>query len=166
MKIAAHRIRRIKRTLPFLLFILLISCHAPKPVIVLDRTDPYPYIETEKPDITFYRNVPTEILDRLIQSESSWVVDAKSKKEGENSIGLAQVNMRFFQYFRETYGIQDPTNPWQSLCFAADYLSDLYLATGSWYEACLGYKCGLDGRADAPEWKKELCHWIAEGGER
>ncbi len=163
MKIAAHRIRRIKRTLPLFLFILLISCHAPKPVIVLDRTDPYPYIETEEPDITFYRNVPTEILDRLIQSESSWVVDAKSKKEGENSVGLAQVNMEWFTYFQKEYGITDPLKPSEALDFAADYLHDLYLVTGSWYEAVLAYKCGINGRHNAPENIKKIAKWVATG---
>ena len=166
MKIAAHRIRRIKRTLPLLACILLISYHAPKPDIPLDRTEPYHYIETEEPDITFYRNVPTEILDRLIQSESSWVVDAKSKKEGENSIGLAQVNMEWFTYFKEEYGITDPLKPSEALDFAADYLHDLYLATGSWYEAVLAYKCGIQGRVNAPENIKVIAEWVATGGRK
>jgi len=134
-----------------------------KPDVSLDPNSP-PYVVEEVPKPETFHGVPVDILDRLIQSESSWRYNVVNK--AEDSRGLAQVNMKYFPYFRKVYGIKDPMNPWQSLCFAADYLSDLYLATGSWYEACLGYKCGLDGRADAPEWKKELCHWIAEGGER
>lgn len=149
--------------LPLLACILLTGCHAPKPDIVLERTEPYPYMEIEEPDITFYRNVPTDILDRLIQSESSWVVDAKSKKEGENSIGLAQVNMEWFEYFQKKYGITDPLKPSEALDFAADYLHDLYLATGSWYEAVLAYKCGLNGRVNAPENIKKIAYWVATG---
>ena len=161
MKIASHRISRIKCTLPFFLFILLISCHAPKPDIILDRTDPY--AEINKPIVTFYKNVPTEILDRLIESESSWIVNAKSNKPGENSIGLAQVNMKWLAYFKEKYGLKDPMKPSEALDFAADYLHDLYLATGSWYEAVLAYKCGLNGRHNAPGNIRKIAYWVVNG---
>lgn len=145
--------------LPVLKFIQFYN-EVPKIEITLDATNPYDCLE-EYPSTETFRGVPVYILDRLLQSESSWIYSAVNKEE--DSRGLAQVNMVYFDYFSRKYGITDPMNPWQSLCFAADYLYDLYLATGSWYEACLAYKCGLDGRSNAPEFIKSICRMIVEG---
>ncbi len=144
-------------------FILLASfvlsgCGQSEIEIILDPTSPYEHIIERLPESVTFRGVPVDILDRLIQSESSWRYTVINKTE--NSVGLAQVNMQWFPYFRKKYGITDPLSPWQSLCFAADYLYDLYLATGSWYKACLAYKCGEKGCKKAPEDIQSICRQI------
>ncbi len=144
--------------LPVLRFIQFYN-EMPKIEITLYPTNPYEVLE-EYPSPETFRCVLVYILDRLLQSESSWIYSAVNKEE--DSRGLAQVNMTYFDYFNKKYGITDPMNPWQALCFAADYLYDLYLLTGSWYEACLAYKCGMAGSSNAPEFIRNICRSIVE----
>jgi soluble lytic murein transglycosylase-like protein len=112
-----------------------------------------------------FNGVPVSILDRLIQSESSWLMHAESRSHWEHSVGLAQVNLRWLSYFKACYGLKDPRNPAQAIDFASRYLADLYHATGSWYEAVLAYKCGLAGRHNAPEHIKRISRWVVGGEE-
>lgn len=144
--------------LPVLRFIQFYN-EMPKIEITLYPTNPYEVLE-EYPSPETFRCVPVYILDRLLQSESSWIYSAVNKEE--DSRGLAQVNMTYFDYFSGKYGITDPMNPWQALCFSADYLYDLYLLTGSWYEACLAYKCGMAGSSNASEFIRNICRSIVE----
>jgi len=110
--------------------------------------------------------VPPGILYRLIQSESSWNPRAAHRSSREYSLGLAQVNMRYLEYFTKKYGLTDPLDPYQAVLFVERYLYDLYLQTGSWEEAVLAYKFGLDNRHRVGERYKHLAHWIVYGGEK
>lgn len=73
--------------------------------------------------------------------------------------------MKWFPYFRERFGIEDPLNPWQSLEFAAKYLRWLYEQTGSWEEAVLSYKTGVNGAKNAGPKLRKLARWIVSGKE-
>jgi len=150
--------------LVFLCFLsYVVFFYTSKPIIVLDPTSPYSeHIRTEIVNVT-YRGVPVHILDNLIQSESSWRYSVVNKSKYENSVGLAQINMNWFPYFKEKYGIKDPFNPYQSLNFAADYLKDLYEKTGSWEKAIIAYKAGLSKVDKAPAWVKKLAYKIVYG---
>lgn len=145
------------------LLVVLICSPAKKIDIELDPTNPYVGI-LESSEIN--HKVPPDILYRLIESESSWDAKAVNKTKKEYSVGLAQINTKWLEYFREVYKINDPWGAEQAVQFAEDRLYDLYLLTGSWYEACLAYKCGLEGRKDAPGDIKAICRWVVEGGER
>jgi hypothetical protein len=142
----------------FIACILLTGC-AREIKIELPATNPYG--ETVVLEETF-RGVPVRILDKLIQSESSWRYTVVNRSEREVSVGLAQVNLKWLPYFRSRYGIKDPTNPWQSLTFAADYLCDLYRATGSWEDAIVAYKTGLSNVGREPGWVRDLAKKITE----
>jgi len=120
-----------------------------------------PYVETAVLEETF-RGVPVRILDKLIQSESSWRYTVVNRSEHEVSVGLAQVNLKWLPYFCSRYGIKDPANPWQSLIFAADYLYDLYQATGSWEDAIVAYKTGLSNLGKESGWVRALAKKIIE----
>jgi hypothetical protein len=120
-----------------------------------------PYAETVVLEETFH-GVPVRILDKLIQSESSWRYTVVNRSECEVSVGLAQINLKWLPYFHNRYGIKDPANPWQSLIFAADYLRDLYRATGSWEDAVVAYKTGLSNLGRESGWVRMLAKKIAE----
>ena len=142
-------------------WILVLGCSVERPV--LPPTNPW--IEEQVPAPLTFQGVPVEILDRLIQSESSWRPWVENKSPHEHSVGLAQVNLRWLPYFREKYGLQDPRKPSEALSFAARYLQDLRQITGSWYEAVLAYKCGLDGRHAAPPHIRRIAWWVVYGKE-
>lgn len=142
------------------IFTVLLGCSVVKDPVSLPATDPWK--EYKEPIPTFH-GVPVPILDRLIQSESSWRIRVVNKTHREHSVGLAQVNTKWLPYFRNKYGLQDPYNPWQALEFAARYLYDLYEVTGSWYGAVLAYKCGLSNIANAPEKIRQIARHITEG---
>lgn len=142
------------------MFAVVLGCAVGQEKVYLPITDPW--VEYKDPVPTFC-GVPVPVLDRLIQSESSWRVRAVNKTDGEHSVGLAQVNMKWLSYFRNKYGLHDPYNPWQALAFAARYLRDLYTQTGSWYKAVLAYKCGLSNVTHAPEKIRRIAWSIAEG---
>jgi len=145
------------------LLIVRFCAPAEKVSVELDPTNPY--VGTlESSEIN--PKVPPDILYRLIESESSWDAKAVNKTKNEHSVGLAQVNMKWLEYFRRIYKISDPRDSVQAVQFVEDILYDIYLTTGSWYEACLAYKCGLEGRKDAPGDIKAICRWVVEGGER
>ena len=133
-----------------------------KPKISLDPTSPYEEYSHAKNIKETYRGVPTHILNNLIQSESSWRYQVVNKSNSEHSVGLAQINMKWFEYFKHKYNIQDPYNPYQSLNFAADYLKDLYKETGSWEKAVIAYKVGLNKLHKAPAWVKKLAKKIVQ----
>lgn len=147
------------KTLQMTFLILLVSC-AQKPVVVLPTTDPYDRTNIER---TTYNGVPTDILDRLIMSESSWDHKAVNRTAWEYSVGLAQINMDYFSWFKERYGIQDPFCPRQSLEFASRYLYDLYQRFGSWELAVIAYKVGPSKVRKAPDWIRTLSRRIAYG---
>jgi len=142
----------------FIACILLASCGR-EVKVELPATNPYG--GTVVLEETF-RGVPVRILDKLIQSESSWRYTVIHRSEYEVSVGLAQVNLKWLPYFRSRYGIEDPANPWQSLVFAADYLRDLYQATGSWEDAIVAYKVGLLNIGREPGWVRVLAKRITE----
>lgn len=77
--------------------IFALSC-SKQEAIELPATNPWIEIQEDKTEdkteLVTYNGVPVEILDRLIQSESSWRVDAQNKTAREYSVGLAQVNMK------------------------------------------------------------------------
>jgi soluble lytic murein transglycosylase-like protein len=144
------------------LCLILAGCSG-KVAITLPPTNPWKEVEAVPAVVETYHGVPVPILDRLIQSESSWYEGAVNRSNGEHSVGLAQVNLRWLPYYRQRYGLQDPMRPVEALDFAARYLWDLYKQTGSWYEAVLAYKCGLAGRHRAPERIKRIASWVAGG---
>ena len=139
-----------------ILILILGSCSR----LTVDLPPTSPWIEQPGPVEETFRGVPTYILDRLIQSESSWRYTVSNRSPREHSVGLAQVNLKWLPYFRSRYGLQDPLNPWQSLTFAADYLHDLYRATGSWEDAVVAYKTGLSTLGTEPAWVRQLAQSI------
>lgn len=151
----------MNKTVLVLSLSVLLGCSR-APSVSLPVTDPW---KDYHPAQETYNGVPIEILDRLIQSESSWRVTAQNKTRWEHSVGLAQVNTQWLPYFREKYGLEDPMKPSQALDFASRYLYDLYLATGSWYQAVLAYKCGLGRIEKAPLHIRRIAWWVAEGKE-
>jgi len=138
----------------FILILTLVLSSCSRPTVALSPTSPW--IEQPSPIEETFREVPVYILDRLIQSESSWRYTVTNRSQGEHSVGLAQVNLKWLPYFRSRYGLRDPLNPWQSLTFAADYLRDLYRATGSWEDAVVAYKVGLSNLGKEPSWVRQL----------
>ena len=131
--------------------------------IKLDPTNPW--VE-EKTKVSTYNGVPLDILERLIESESSWNINAINKNDRETSVGLAQINLHWIDYYKQKYNITDPYKPSDAINFASRYLKDLYDRTGSWYEAVLAYKCGYNGRSRAPEKIKNISYWVVYGKER
>ena len=122
-----------------------------------------PWIENQVSETITFHGVPVEILDRLIQSESSWNHNAVNNSHGERSIGLAQVNTKWLSYFRERFGLQDPLNPWQAVEFAAKYLYFLYEQTGIWEDAIIAYKAGLQRVHRVGPQLRRLARWVATG---
>ena len=140
------------------LTVLVVYKMGHEPVKVkLDPTSPW--VEQFPTEETF-RGVPVRVLNNLIQSESSWRYTVSNRSQSEHSVGLAQVNLKWLPYFRSRYGLKDPLNPWQSLVFAADYLRDLYQATGSWEDAVVAYKVGLYNLGKEPSWVRQLSQSI------
>jgi len=138
----------------FILILTLVLSSCSRPTVALPPTSPW----IEQPSLVeeTFRGVPTYILDRLIQSESSWRYTVSNRSRSEHSVGLAQVNLKWLPYFRSRYGLRDPLNPWQSITFAADYLHDLYRATGSWEDAVVAYKVGPSNLGKEPSWVRQL----------
>lgn len=133
----------------------------------LFHLEPFQYIDPVLKDIEKETNVPTEVLYRLIQSESAWDIYAESpvRKDGSFDIGLAQIHSGYLEYFTIQFmnGCLDPNHPVDSLRFAARYLKYLYDKTGCWYQAVVSYKIGLNRRHLAPEYLIFLSRWVVDG---
>lgn len=89
-------------------------------------------------------SVPTELLSRTLQAESSFNPQAKGPvtRFGWRAMGIAQ----FSPDTAKQYGVTDPLDPSQAIPGAAHYLSDLRVRSGSWMEALRGYLGGDPNR--------------------
>lgn len=92
--------------------------------------------------------IPSWILARLIDAESRWNPDARSKpnKNGTRDLGICQLNSRYLGDFARMFNggkAIDPMDPYQAVPVAARYLADCYEAVDNWPGAIASYNCGL-----------------------
>ncbi len=125
---------------------------------------PFEYREMLQVAAFRYR-IPFQVLVRLGYSESWLNPKAVRYHKGTKyrDLGMWQWNEKWLHTHRRELGWFDPMDPGQSTEKAARKFKRLYVLTGSWYEAALAYKCGFEGRKDAPEAIKEMCKWVSEG---
>lgn len=109
--------------------------------------------------------IPFNVFARLGYSES-WL-DPRAvrfhKDRRQRDLGMWQFNSKWLAHHRAELGDFDPMNVEQATEKAAKKFRRLYDVTGSWYDAALSWKCGVEGRKDAGNGIKAVCRWIAEG---
>jgi soluble lytic murein transglycosylase-like protein len=133
----------------------------------LVTVEPYTYQDPVVAEIVRQTEVPLEILNRLIASESSWrpTVTSCIRQDGTYDIGLAQINSLYLDYFTLEYmeGALNPLHPVDSLWFAARYLARLQARLGSWEAAVVAYKIGPSRVASAPGSLWDLARKVVRG---
>lgn len=117
---------------------------------VLSRLAPARYLPAIRIASLRY-GVPSPLIAALIAQEtnntwsSSLVV---TNPNGTTDTGLAQANSRYLSYFKECFGLTDPTDAEDSILFVARYLRHMYDRTKDWHMAVIRYKRGLNGFVD------------------
>ncbi len=88
--------------------------------------------------------IPYLIVNRLLYNESRFNPNAVGlNSNGTKDYGLAQVNNKYINHFKEKYFDFDPFDPYQSIDFCVHHLRILYNATEDWYTAVAAYNAGL-----------------------
>lgn len=102
-------------------------------------------------ECTDYYNIPTDYLVRQMFLESSFISDANRKEtNGSTSVGLLQLNSRYFDYFEERFytwgpidGSFDPYNIYHNVQVACAYIAHLYEQfKGDWMSVFMAYNAG------------------------
>lgn len=92
--------------------------------------------------------VPPQLFHDLIQAESGFDPNVPNSSAG--AVGIAQILPSTAA--NPGFGVSpvNPTNPFSSLTFAAQYLKALYDKFGNWTQATLGYQTGPGNAAQNP----------------
>lgn len=110
--------------------------------------------------------VPFTVLTRCAYSES-WINPKAVRYHRDRrhqDLGIFQWNSKWLQDHRGKLGHFDPMEPREAIDAAAKWLKILYDGLGSWYNAVLAFKRGVDGRRHAEPEIKAVCRWIVSAG--
>lgn len=99
------------------------------------------------------RNICPELVQAIIEKESSWKPNARNGK----CIGLMQINPEYQEERMKKYGITaaDLTDPYDNILIGVDYLRELFEEYGDIYAVLMFYNAGYSDKYGLGAWKDE-----------
>ena len=98
------------------------------------------------------RNICPELVQAIIEKESSWNPKAKNG----NCIGLMQINPKYQQERMKKFGVTDLTDPYDNILVGTDYLLELFEKYGDVYAVLQFYNAGYSGNYGLGAYEKGI----------
>ena len=95
------------------------------------------------------RNICPELVQAIIERESSWNPKAKNG----DCIGLMQINPKYQQERMKKFGVTDLTDPYDNILVGTDYLLELFEKYGDVYAVLMFYNAGYSENYGLKAWE-------------
>lgn len=95
------------------------------------------------------RNICPELVQAIIEKESSWNPKAKNG----DCIGLMQINPKYQQERMKKFGVTDLTDPYDNILVGTDYLLELFEKYGDVYAVLQFYNAGYSENYGLKAWE-------------